>query len=169
MGVCHGVRSGLENKWLSEELGISVAGTDICNEAVKVDSSGRTICWDFHDLKDEWIQRLDFIYSNSINHAYNPRYCLDQWLLSLKPGGICIIEWSEDLNHKDKVNQYKPFGTMDVKTYVDYIQEKYAVKMLIKKKPKPIYDLDLNPVTSEMDRHLIMIQIQQGDRITIGS
>jgi len=96
-GLCHGTRRGMEQKWLREELellgevGVQVIGTEIAPTAKYFPN---TIEWDFHQVKDEWIEAVDFVYSNSFDHSYDPELCLRQWMKCLRPGGVCIIEWA---------------------------------------------------------------------------
>lgn len=92
MGLCHGTRNGSEQKNFSKHLNIPVIGTDISDTATQFDN---TIQWDFHDIKDEWINNVDFIYSNSLDHSYDPIHCLRQWFKCLKVGGICILAFEK--------------------------------------------------------------------------
>ena len=59
--VCHGVRDGTEVKLFKENFesdDIVITGTDISTTATLFDD---VIQWDYHDLKDEWENELDFI------------------------------------------------------------------------------------------------------------
>ena len=94
-GICHGTRRGLEQKWLSEKLNCKVIGTEISETAIDFPN---TIQWDFHEVKKEWISNVDFIYSNSFDHTYKPKECINSWMSCLKPNGLCILEHSS--NHK---------------------------------------------------------------------
>jgi hypothetical protein len=87
-GICHGTRQGFEQKWFAQYLGIEVIGTEISGTATKFPN---TIEWDFHDVKPEWEGNVDFIYSNALDHSYDPKMCLTQWMKCLKPGGYCIL------------------------------------------------------------------------------
>lgn len=73
-GICHGTRRGEEQKLFRELLGVEVIGTEISHTATQFPN---TIEWDFHNVKDEWINNVDFIYSNSFDHSYDPEKCLD--------------------------------------------------------------------------------------------
>lgn len=105
-GICHGTRRGLEQFWFSKYLGCKVIGTEISDTAIDFPN---TIQWDFHEVKEEWIGKTDFIYSNSLDHSYDPKKCLNNWMKCLKPGGICIIEHS-DYHGIKGVNDLDPFG-----------------------------------------------------------
>ena len=90
-GICHGAKNGLEVNALRDRLEINVIGTDISPTAKKFD---HMIQWDFHEVKDEWRGRTDFIYSNTLDHSIDPVMCLDRWAETLRDGGLCILEWS---------------------------------------------------------------------------
>jgi len=90
-GICHGVRNAWEVKQLRSLLGIEVIGTEISHTATQFEN---TIQWDFHKVKDEWIDNVDFIYSNSFDHSYDPSMCLDKWMSCIKKNGICYIHWN---------------------------------------------------------------------------
>lgn len=103
-GVCHGTRRGLEQQWFAENLKCEVIGTEISETALRFPN---TIRWDFHDDNPEWHGKADFIYSNSLDHAYDPRKALTNWMKCLSERGVCIIEHS---SMHEKSNQLDPFG-----------------------------------------------------------
>lgn len=105
-GICHGTRRGLEQKWFKEHLGCEVIGTEISDTAQEFENS---IQWDFHEENPEWIGAVDFVYSNSFDHAHDPEKALTVWMRSLKPGGICIIEHTESHGVKHST-PLDPFG-----------------------------------------------------------
>ena len=77
LGICHGTRRGLEQQWFIDNLKCKVIGTEISDTAKQFKN---TIQWDFHKVKDEWLDHVDFIYSNSLDHSYDPQKvfkCLD--------------------------------------------------------------------------------------------
>jgi len=103
-GICHGTRRGMEQKWFKEYINCNVIGTEISDTATQFED---TIQWDFHDIKDEWIKNVDFIYSNSFDHTYNPEKCLTTWISCLKKNGICILEHTDD---HQTAKETDPFG-----------------------------------------------------------
>jgi hypothetical protein len=105
-GLCHGTRRGLEQAWFSDVLGCPVLGTELSDTAGLFPN---TIEWDFHDVKDEWVGQVDFIYSNSWDHSYDPKMCFDQWVSCLKPGGLLLLDHSSR-HLPDTVNSVDPFG-----------------------------------------------------------
>ena len=105
-GICHGTRRGKEQEWFRKYLSTDVIGTEISETAIKFPN---TIQWDFHKVKKEWLNNVDFIYSNSLDHSYDPKFCLTQWFSCLKKGGICIINGS-GANDPKFVNKLDLFG-----------------------------------------------------------
>lgn len=89
-GICHGVRNAWEVQKFREILGIEVIGTDI---SPTIKDFPNSIQWDFHEIKDEWVDKVDFIYSNSFDHSYDPSLCLDRWMKCIKKNGLCFIHW----------------------------------------------------------------------------
>jgi len=90
-GICHGTRRGIEQEYFIKKTGAKVIGTEISSTATRFPN---TIQWDFHEIKDEWINNVDFIYTNAIDHSYDPRLALSQWLKCLKDDGVCFIEYT---------------------------------------------------------------------------
>lgn len=112
-GLCHGTRRGLEQQWFSECLGCEVLGTEISDTA---ETFANTVQWDFHDLNEDWRDRADFVYSNSFDHAYDPQLAINNWIASLRPGGLCFLasgkahRWATELD---------PFGaSIDILPYL---------------------------------------------------
>jgi SAM-dependent methyltransferase len=105
-GICHGTRNGKEQEWFRKYLNTDVIGTEISQSATLFPN---TIQWDFHNVKDEWINNVDFIYSNALDHSYDPQKCLNTWINCLKPGGFCILEHSH-LHSPEGVTKLDPFG-----------------------------------------------------------
>lgn len=101
-GICHGVRNGWEVKKLREAFpDANIIGTDISHTAKNFEN---IIQWDFHDCKDEWVSKFDFIYSNSFDHAYDPYKCLDAWMMCLSKNGICYIHYEFLNKHYDSAD-----------------------------------------------------------------
>ena len=103
-GLCHGTRQGKEQAWFKKYLGCEVLGTEISDNAR---SFPDTTLWDFHDIRSEWLDSVDFIYSNSFDHSYDPEQCLRSWISCLRTGGLCIIEHSDASRHATELD---PFG-----------------------------------------------------------
>ena len=92
-GLCHGTSRGDEQQHFSKHLKIPVLGTDISDTAEKFPN---TVRLDFHEVPDKWINNVDFIYSTSLDHSYDPVHCLRQWFRCLRPGGICILAYDKE-------------------------------------------------------------------------
>ena len=135
-GICHGTRRGDEQEEFNQtfeflEMDVSVIGTEIAGDAEK--RFNNTIEWDFHEVKDEWIGNVDFIYSNSFDHSYDPEKALDSWMSCLSEKGICIIEWSKDSN-----NPARPMDPYQA-TYEEYeelFQSKFEVVDVLQNEPE---------------------------------
>ena len=104
-GICHGTRRGKEQEWFRKYLHCKVVGTEISDTA---EDFPFTIQWDFHDTKSEWIDSVDFIYSNAFDHSYDPEKCLITWMSCVREGGICILEHTSGHELATKLD---PFGT----------------------------------------------------------
>lgn len=105
-GICHGTRRGDEQAWFREQLGIEVIGTEISPTATRFP---HTIEWDFHKVKPEWIEAVDFIYSNSWDHSFAPRRCFRAWARCLRVGGVMLLEHSGQ-HRPEAVTELDPFG-----------------------------------------------------------
>ena len=92
-GVCHGTRAGREVAWFNTHLRqeSDVIGTDIEPTAENFEN---VICWDFHELKEGWESKFDFVYSNSLDHALRPKEALSNWCRSVKDDGLVFLEHS---------------------------------------------------------------------------
>lgn len=124
-GLCHGTRRGLEQQYFidwfkSQNISVSVLGTEISPTATEFKN---TIQWDFNEVKDEWVNNVDFIYSNSFDHSFNPTKTIDAWMSCLKDGGLCFIEWSKDCLTNRPMDPVA--GTLD--EWVDFFNTKYSV------------------------------------------
>lgn len=97
--LCHGVRNGTELIYFKKYFGeCDILGTEISDTASMFDN---VIQWDFHDVKDEWVGSYNLIYSNSLDHSYDPEKAISSWLRCLDVKGYLVIEWS-DQNERSK-------------------------------------------------------------------
>lgn len=90
-GICHGVRTGKEVELFHKHTGANVIGTEIHPDLAR----DNVIQWDFHEVKQEWIGACDFIYSNALDHSYDPSKCISDWISCLRPNGLCLLRWDE--------------------------------------------------------------------------
>jgi hypothetical protein len=101
------VRNGWEVNYLRDGLPkTDVVGTDISDYASQFP---HVIQWDFHKTKPEWENKIDFIYSNSLDHSYNPSLALTKWLSCLNKDGLCFIHWAP-AHGEDHMDQADCFG-----------------------------------------------------------
>lgn len=130
-GLCHGTRRGVEQGWFRQYIpGAEVIGTEISDTAKDFP---HTIQWDFHQVKPEWRGSVDFIYSNSFDHSFDPKTCIRAWMSCLRPGGVCIIEHSTgQLAHE--TSELDPFGaelTAMPFLFAQWSEGKFGVKQII--------------------------------------
>jgi len=128
--ICHGTRRGLEQQYfldLYKSLNVYpiVIGTEISPTATEYPN---TIQWDFHDIKDEWINSIDLIYSNSFDHSYKPIDCLDAWMKCITVNGKCVIEYSSDCDTTN--GRTDPFAAT-LEEYREFIERKYIINDII--------------------------------------
>jgi hypothetical protein len=107
-GVCHGTRQGFEQLWFREALGegADVFGTEISSTATDFP---HTVQWDFHEPNPDWAGRMDLVYSNSWDHAYDPEKAFAAWIGTLAPGGVLMLDHSR-YHLPDRANELDPFG-----------------------------------------------------------
>ena len=105
-GLCHGSKKGQELEWFMKHLGgdAHVMGTDI-SPLAKLHPN--MIEWDYHEVKPEWRNAFDFIYSNALDHSYDPEKAVNAWMSCVRPGGHGIIEWHV---HGEALNITDPFA-----------------------------------------------------------
>ena len=120
-GICHGVRNGFEVDQFRKFLNINIIGTEISATAKRFKN---VINWDFHDVKDEWLRKTDFIYSNSFDHSYDPKLCLDRWMSCIKKDGICYIHQTITEKRCNTVDSADCFAATE-QEYEKLINEKY--------------------------------------------
>ena len=92
-GICHGSRIGDEQRDFRKLLNVEVIGTDISSTATQFPN---TIQWDFHEVKEEWLNNVCFIFSNSLDHSYDPVKCLRSWRSCIRPEGKKFVQRGPD-------------------------------------------------------------------------
>jgi hypothetical protein len=101
LGLCHGTRGGYEQAWFRKYLpACEVWGTEIGDA-----SAEHTIQWDFNKQNAEWIKKFDFVYSNSFDHAFDPRDTLQTWYNQVRSGGFVILEYDRRNEHTGEVSK----------------------------------------------------------------
>jgi hypothetical protein len=143
-GLCHGTRRGKEQAWFKKYLGCEVIGTEISDTALDFPD---TIQWDFHEVKPEWINAVDFIYSNAFDHSYDPEACLNAWMSCIRPGGLCLIEHTLKRGPED-AKESDPFkAELWVMPYLitRWGRGRYGVREILSapERPKPSCDVNV--------------------------
>ena len=105
-GLCHGARNGFEVRWLQDRLHTRVIGTDIAETAEQFPDM---VVHDFHERRPDWVGQWGFIYTNSLDQAFDPRRALDAWAEQLASGGCIYIEHT--MQHSPSgASEMDPFG-----------------------------------------------------------
>jgi hypothetical protein len=99
-GICHGARNGLESDEFAKHFpGSTVIGTDLFPNSGRSaewhKSKTQVVAWDFSKVNPEWVGKMDFVYSNSLDHSSNPEETLATWIGQLKPDGLLLIQWGD--------------------------------------------------------------------------
>lgn len=105
-GLCHGSRNGFEVEYFRKALGGDTIGTDISDTALQYPNLH---VWDFHDENDRWAGAFDFVYSNALDHAFDPERALRTWTRQLRPGGLIYVEHTP-AHGPDRAGRRDPFG-----------------------------------------------------------
>ena len=118
-GCCHGARNGCclrglqavtqrdEVEWLRNRLGGNIIGTDISDTATQYPNME---VWDFHDDNPDWRGRFDFVYTNALDHAFEPARALKTWVAQIVPQGRIYIEHTFRGHEVAAANATDPFG-----------------------------------------------------------
>ena len=135
-GICHGTRRGIEQEEFNKtfeaiDMDVNVIGTEIAGDAKTRFKD--TIEWDFHEVKDEWIENVDFIYSNSFDHSYDPEKALNSWMKCLNEKGLCFIEWSDDSNSPSR--PMDPYQA-SYEEYKELFESKFEVVDVLQNEPE---------------------------------
>lgn len=105
-GICHGARNGYEVAWFAKRLGTKVIGTDISDTANTIPDM---VVQDFHEQREEWVGQWDFIYTNSLDQAFDPAKALATWSDQLTENGRIYIEHT--MQHSaGGASEMDPFG-----------------------------------------------------------
>jgi hypothetical protein len=102
--LCHGTRNGFEQKVFSGFFQCDVIGTEISSTATQFPM---TVQADFHEPMAD--RRADIVYSNSLDHAYDPAKALRAWAGSVRDGGVIVLEKASDSDPRG-ASDLDPFG-----------------------------------------------------------
>ncbi len=88
--LCHGTRNATEQRYFLEFFPhAKIIGTEISPTA---DQFPMTTQWDFHEVNADWTGRMDIVYSNAIDHSYDPVLALRVWADQLAANGRLYVE-----------------------------------------------------------------------------
>ena len=98
-GICHGVRNGLEaDEFVAHLPSATVIGTDLFLSTKLIPDGYTHKCkmveWDFSVANPEWTEKMDWVYSNALDHSRDPQATLKTWVEQLKPTGFVLIKWT---------------------------------------------------------------------------
>lgn len=153
LALCHGVKSGMESDHLGRRLGCRALGTDIAPPPDAKD----VVEWDFHERNEAWVGQASVIYTNALDHAYDPGKAMDAWVEQLAPDGLIFVEHTK-LHGPEASSAADPFGAHPlIMPYLvlEWGRGRYCVRDILKpahKKPhwKPLseggerHDTDLD-------------------------
>jgi len=143
-GICHGARNGYEVERFRKMLNANIIGTDISPSVAKIE---HMIVWDFHEVKPEWINATDFIYTNSFDHCYDFHKALDSWMTCLTDNGRLFIDWS--IEHSKPRNEIDCFGA-PLEELLKIINIKYKVEEILES------SFDIRSSNTEIRRVLVV-------------
>jgi hypothetical protein len=101
---CMGIRNGNDYTGFKEKpefRNCVVYGVDIHPDVEKVGSN--CFCYDFAKLPKDWEKKFDWVYSNSIDHAYDVKETLKEWWRVCK--GYILLTMSNETD-VDQVDVY---------------------------------------------------------------
>lgn len=97
--LCHGTRNAAEQKYFQEFFPLAeIIGTEISPTAVQFPM---TVQWNFHETNPSWIGKMDIVYSNAIDHSYDPVLALTTWANQVTNTGRLYVEhaYAPEDNH----------------------------------------------------------------------
>jgi hypothetical protein len=147
--ICHGSKAGMESTYLAKALGCEGIGTDIAPPA----HATGVVQWDFHEDSAEWKGRASVIYTNALDHAYDPKKALNAWVKQLVPDGLIFIEHTM-LHAPQGASSSDPFGAHPyIMPYlvVEWGRREYCVIDIIKPPHKKPHWRPTNGVRQETE------------------
>lgn len=94
---CMGCRQGTEVFEFKERFPkAKVYGVDITDniDSIRTHLDVHIEKQDFNKLPDNWENKFDLIFSNSLDHSYEPRRTINEWARVTRSGGHMLLELS---------------------------------------------------------------------------
>ena len=110
LGLCHGTRNGFEQRYFNNQQKLNAIGTDISPTANQFHNS---VQFDFHDVNVEWVNRFDFVYSNSLDQSWQPKTALTTWFNQVRQDGLVILEHTKS-HGPGAAGKMDPFGVRPI-------------------------------------------------------
>lgn len=97
--ICHGTRNGAELDMFKKAIPSLqvIIGTEISHTAEQFPN---TIQHDFHEQIEAYVNKFDIVYSNALDHSYDPLKALKTWTDQLNQNGILCIELATESENK---------------------------------------------------------------------
>ena len=130
-GLCHGARNGWEVQFLRRRLECDVIGTDIAATACSMENM---VQHDFHEVREDWKGKFTFIYTNSLDQAFDPKRALDVWADQLADDGRIYVEHTI-FHSAPSVSRSDPFGAHPMimpYLFFEWGRGKYALVDILK-------------------------------------
>lgn len=110
--LCHGTRSGEEQIKFKERFGEQcfVVGSELHPDGAKYPM---TVVHDFNEVYEEWVGRFSIVYSNALDHCFDPEKTLSVWSDQVNENGKLIIEWHPGSGGHSNVSASDPFTATD--------------------------------------------------------
>lgn len=64
---------------------------------------------DFHERNENWVASASIVYTNALDHSFDPKKALDVWIEQLAPGGLIFVEHTM-LHGPKGASASDPFG-----------------------------------------------------------
>tara|TARA_Y100000992_G_C21120193_1_gene421505 strand:- start:76 stop:675 length:600 start_codon:yes stop_codon:yes gene_type:complete len=126
--ICHGTRNGSEQKWFIKNLpDAAVIGTEISHTANEFPN---TIQHDFHVPIEEYVNKFDILYSNSLDHSYDPMKCLRTWIDQINTDGLLCIDLAQG---QEMISRELDPLEITSEELIDLLINKFSLKLVERK------------------------------------
>lgn len=112
---CMGVRDGTELFEFKEYYpNAEVHGTDITEniKTIKLEQGISVSLQDFNNLPEDWENKYDLVFSNSLDHAFSPKETIKEWHRVIRKDGRLFVQLSttkaNNIEHEFEVRDLSP-------------------------------------------------------------